>query len=113
MGSFQPTQSAAMTGWLTSVQRDPRTLGAFRRRIEVLLSDPAVARRVARRLDCDIAERAAPPPRPVLQTGGCIAARGTIFGRCDCHGACRLMAPDLRQFPARAVPPVLVPSAQG
>lgn len=37
--------------WLEDVQRDPRTVGSFRRRIESLLRDPAVARRVALRLD--------------------------------------------------------------
>lgn len=38
-------------GWLQEVQRDPRTLGAIRARIERLLRDPAVARAVACRLD--------------------------------------------------------------
>ncbi|MGY6635248.1 MAG: hypothetical protein ACXIU8_16120 [Alkalilacustris sp.] len=50
MGSVQPRQTAEITGWLDTVQRDPRTLGAFRQRIEALLTDPAVARRVRRRL---------------------------------------------------------------
>lgn len=37
--------------WLEEVQRDPRTLGAVRARIERLLSDPVVARSVAARLE--------------------------------------------------------------
>lgn len=36
--------------WLEEVQRDPRTLGAMRARIERVLADPAVARAVAARL---------------------------------------------------------------
>lgn len=36
--------------WLAEVQRDPVTLGETRRRIECLLSEPFVARAVARRL---------------------------------------------------------------
>jgi len=38
--------------WLEEVQRDPRTLGALRARIERLLADPVVARAVAARLAC-------------------------------------------------------------
>ena len=98
MGSAQPRQTAAMASWLDDVQRDPRTLGAFRRRIEALLTDPAVARRIARRLD---GRGAAPSghaarmddsdrrPANGLRCGGGVS-RG-IFGLCDCPGTCCLM----------------------
>lgn len=37
-------------GWMDSIQRDPGTVRGFRKRIEALLRDPAVARRVRARL---------------------------------------------------------------
>lgn len=116
----------AMTGWLQEVQRDPRTLGAFRRRIESLLRDPAVARRVASRVGRLQADGRASAPetdaapeslralrslRPTtagLGAGGLVcaagAAVGSIFGRCDCDGGCRMMVPDLRPMKAMAPP---------
>lgn len=53
MSLMQQRQHAGtpIQGWLQDVQRDPRSVGAFRRRIQCLLQDPAVARRVAGRLD--------------------------------------------------------------
>jgi hypothetical protein len=64
-----------MAGWLEEVQRDPRTMGAFRRRIESLLSDPAVARRVAGRL-CRLQEegRASAPETEVMADVPTVAA---------------------------------------
>lgn len=122
--------SPVMTGWLEAVQRDPRTLGAFRRRIESVLRDAAVARRVAGRLRRMQEEgRASPPeaeairgmpadagregpapaacaartPVAALATGA--AGGASLFGRCDCPGRCCMMVPDLRPIPALGVPP--------
>ncbi|MBK5926519.1 hypothetical protein [Rhodobaculum claviforme] len=92
-------------------------MGAFRRRIESLLCDPAVARRIARRLNGEQSETA--PRRPARGVQGarpqdaCAIARedcpqGSIFGRCDCDGACRLMPFDLKGLLGRSAPPVLV-----
>ena len=49
--SLMRQHAEPIQGWLQDVQRDPRSVGAFRRRIQCLLRDPAVARRVAGRLD--------------------------------------------------------------
>ena len=99
-----------MASWLDEVQRDPRTLGAFRRRIESLLTDPAVARRIARRLDSrGAAAQGAMDRRPEGRLH-CASARGrSIFGRCDCPGACCLM---LLQMPG-TVPSLSVQPAHG
>lgn len=126
-----------MSGWLEEVQRDPRTLGAFRRRIETLLTDPAVARRIAGRIgqrDCGRpaapARRTAPDGRegvPALLSGAlsghCAGAdrraavrpgdaAAAIFGRCDCPSGCCLMVPDLRRFPAHVAPALPVTAIQ-
>jgi hypothetical protein len=115
-----------MAGWLEEVQRDPRTLGAFRRRIESLLRDPAVARRVAGRLDRlqeegrasapeaetpdEVYRSLSPPAAAAAPLRGralaCVASReGTsIFGRCDCEGGCCLMVPNLRPMQVKAPP---------
>lgn len=119
-----------MTTWLQEVQRDPRTLGAVRRRIENVLRDPMVARRVSCRLIArKEAEEAARPrrvanhpgQRDVPVRGGAFAAlleglrgatttHGSIIGRCNCTGACCLMVADLRACAApadAAAPPML------
>lgn len=116
------TQGAAatqVTGWLEDVQRDPRTVGAFRRRIEQLLRDPAVARRVAHRLDrrelngCPTvagggaaasADRQRAAPIPMQARGralvgaflGSESGAVSIFGNCSCSTRCCLMVPHLR-----------------
>lgn len=125
MAQRQPQSVPAMAGWLEDVQRDPRTLGAFRRRIESLLCDPAVARRVAVRLCRLQDEGRASPPEPetdCMQAAvgpmrapvrapvrglavACVATApgASIFGRCDCAGSCCMLVPDLR--PLQANPP--------
>lgn len=108
-----------MTGWLEEVQRDPRTLGAFRRRIESLLRDPAVARRVAVRLEQREGEGRSAPSEvepaapcaanpcavtaPMSRTQALVGAflgredgSVSLIGRCDCASRCCLMVPDLR-----------------
>ncbi|MGY6411284.1 MAG: hypothetical protein ACXIUV_09705 [Alkalilacustris sp.] len=87
-----------MASWLDDVQRDPRTLGAFRRRIESLLTDPAVARRIARRLDGRAADRTLPEPdrRPAERLHCITGPSQGLFGRCDCPAACCVM---LSQIP--------------
>jgi hypothetical protein len=98
--------------WLEDVQRDPRTVGSFRRRIESLLRDPAVARRVALRLDLreeagrstpreiepDCARDGAAPRSRALVAAFLGAEDGSvsIFGSCDCSSRCCLMVPQLR-----------------
>ena len=104
-----PTPPTALTGWLETVQRDPRTMGAFRRRIETLLRDPAVARRVAGRLEhrrevglaepLGLRDDATPDnrfpgtARTLIGAFLCDEAGAvSIFGRCECRGGpCRLM----------------------
>ncbi len=115
MGSAQPQQTAAMASWLDDVQRDPRTLGAFRRRIQALLTDPAVARRIARRLDGREAKSSGHAgrmhdsdrrPANGLRCGAGVS-RG-IFGLCDCPGACCLMLDEAQgSVPSLAALPML------
>lgn len=103
------------TDWLEDVQRDPRTVGAFRRRIEALLRDAAVARRVSRRLGerADDAPVREPVPGPVpgpKPRGARVAPRcdcaaeqpfgglrgrsgRSIIGLCDCDRPCPLLSP--------------------
>ena len=104
MGSAQPRQTAAMASWLDDVQRDPRTLGAFRRRIEALLTDPAVARRIARRLDGRGAAAPGTDRQPAERLHCATAPTYGLFGRCDCPTACCLM---LRHAPG-AVPSLAI-----
>ena len=128
MSLMQQRQHAGtpIQGWLQDVQRDPRSVGAFRRRIQCLLQDPAVARRVAGRLDRRFGddrlgdERLGGPERPAatdaprcgseLSVGLSApfagpfagssgpALNGSLIGRCDCEKPCVLMTPDLRRF---------------
>lgn len=118
--------AAPMPGWLEDVQRDPRTVGAFRRRIEALLCDGVVARRVAERLERREAENRVSPddslPAPCTlaapeETGTPVdriplkpralldaflrdeSGLVSLIGRCDCSTGCCLMVPDLRRFP--------------
>lgn len=87
------------TDWLDDVQRDPRTMGAFRRRIEVLLRDAAVARRVSRRLGTQSADQAVEETKQA-DTARCRCASESpfgvlqgqsIFGLCNCERQCPLM----------------------
>jgi hypothetical protein len=131
MAQRQQQSVPAMAGWLEEVQRDPRTMGAFRRRIESLLRDPAVARRVAGRI-CRLqdegraspseieTDRAHAAPAAVGAVRGqvraevharamsCVATGpgASIFGRCDCDGLCCMLVPDLSPLRAKA-PPIL------
>ena len=94
-----------MASWLDDVQRDPRTLGAFRRRIEALLTDPAVARRIARRLEARDPTTQAAPTTDRLSADALHCASGlsgSIFGRCNCPGTCCLMMTE----PRGAVPKI-------
>lgn len=109
--------------WLRDVQRDPRTVGAFRRRIETLLNDGTVARRIAQRLQARSETGRASAPEPLEAPADRVAAvlparlngpasavvartgkARSIFGVCPCNGCCCLMVPDLRTANASVAP---------
>lgn len=130
MALAHPASTGSIPGWLEEIGRDPRTVGAFRRRIESLLQDGAIARRVALRLeqrrdagqdsppetDRDeavwpdrqtgqprhtVGARRAEAARPAGQgTFGHGAVVGSLIGRCDCATTCCMMVPNLGRFPA-------------
>lgn len=116
---MQIARRVATEEWLQDVQRDPRTVGAFRRRIEMLLCDPAVARRVASRvgtradlglasppepLDLPATPRSVATPRPAANVVHALSAEPvrerSIIGSCRCDGNCCMMVPYLREMRA-------------
>lgn len=92
--------------WLDAVQRDPRGMGQFQKRIEALLRDPAVARRVRARIRAeqeDAADRAASAAvrgrlrvvspcgaedRPRAAACACPVGSHALFSRCDGGAEC-------------------------